>query len=135
MKKPPVKTSRTLAMVLLGLAVATLGLSIFQWAELVALRKGVKPSCAINSTLNCETVWNSELATAIHRALGIPVAGLGVVWALAAVALAAALVWRVRKGQEAGPFVFGARVLALIGLGAIAVFAIESFRTGSVCLT
>lgn len=136
-KQQQVKTSRTLSAVLLGLAVATLGLSIFQWAELVALRRGVKPTCAINSTLNCETVWNSELATAIHRLIGLPVAGLGVVWSLAALVVTALLFARLRKGQDAetGPWVFAARVLGLIGIAAIVVFGIESFRTGAVCLT
>src|SRR5687767_9061603 len=78
-------------LVLLGLALAEVGLSIFQWNELLTLRAGGTTSCGINATVNCETVWNSAFASRMHGLTGLPVAGLGVVWGLVAAVVAGAL--------------------------------------------
>lgn len=134
-KKAQPKTSEKLSAAAWVLALATLALAIYQWVELAALRRGMKPACAINATFNCESVWNSPLADSLYGLTGVPVAGLGVVWGLAAAALAFTLWQRVRQGKEDGPFVFAVRVVAAIGLLATLVFAAESLRMGAVCIT
>ncbi|MDQ3266711.1 MAG: thioredoxin domain-containing protein [Myxococcota bacterium] len=135
-KQQQAQTSLKLVAAMVALSVATLLLAIFQWVELAALRRGERPSCAIDATFNCEAVWNSELAHGLHSLLGVPVAGLGVVWGTAALVVSGALFWRLRSGREdVEALVFASRLMAVAAVMAIAVFAIESFRTGSVCLT
>ena len=72
---------------LLALGLANLGWSLFQWVELVDARKGGKPSCSFNATLDCGAVWDGNFASAVHDLTLIPVAGWGSIWALIAVLL------------------------------------------------
>ena len=94
---------------LFGLALAEVGLSIFQWVELRTVESGGTTVCALNAAINCETVWTSVFAQRVTAITGIPVAGLGLVWGLAASVCVAALLWRARSfppasaGGPAGP--------------------------------
>ena len=47
---------------LLGLALAEVALSVFQWLELRAVQAGGTAVCSVNATINCETVWTSAFA-------------------------------------------------------------------------
>src|SRR5687767_2367887 len=91
-------TNNRPAAVLLALALAESALSLYQWAELHAVRAGGTASCSIDQTLNCEAVWNTPFASALHQATGLPVAGLGLAWGLVGVALALLLLLRARQG-------------------------------------
>jgi len=134
-KNPTPQPSPKLSAALLGVAVAETLLSVYQWYELVQLRHGERPSCSINSFLDCEAVWNSPIAGFIHERLGVPVAGLGLVWGLTAAVLAFVLVARLRQGGNTEAAVVGTRILSAFGLLAVAGFAGESFHLGAVCLT
>jgi len=70
--------------VLLALALAEVGLSIFQWVELRTVQAGGTAVCALNAAINCETVWTSPFAQRMGAITGVPVAGLGLVWGVAA---------------------------------------------------
>src|SRR5262249_553766 len=59
---------------LLGLALAEVALSIFQWAELRTVQAGGTAICSINTTVNCETVWTSPFAQRLGAFTGLPVA-------------------------------------------------------------
>jgi protein-disulfide isomerase/uncharacterized membrane protein len=118
------------APVLLGSSAAALGLAIYQWFELLALRAGGTVSCAVNATVNCGTVWNSPFASNLHATLGVPVAGLGVVWAAGALVLSALALLR-----KQGALVASVKVAAIVGLLSSLVFAVASFSIGAVCLT
>ncbi|MET0403344.1 MAG: thioredoxin domain-containing protein [Cystobacter sp.] len=123
------------AQVLLGLGLAESALSLFQWSELITLRQGGSTVCGVSERVNCETVWNTPFAAAVHDLLRMPVAGLGLVWGLVAVALAALyLVWN-RGGRPVRPAVNGLRLTAAAGVVACAVFAAVSVSTGVVCPT
>ncbi|WNG50470.1 thioredoxin domain-containing protein [Archangium minus] len=130
---PPVPVRGALA--LLGLGLAQSALAIYQWMELLTLRAGGTTSCGISERVNCETVWNSPFASAVHGLFRIPVAGLGLMWGLVAVALSALyLVWR-RNGYTVRPAVNGLRLTAAAGVLAVVVFAAASASAGALCPT
>ncbi|HYI02747.1 thioredoxin domain-containing protein [Hyalangium sp.] len=131
---PPAVPSRG-AVALLVLGLAESALSLFQWSELLTLRAGGATVCGINETLNCETVWNTPFASRVHELLGIPVAGLGLLWGLVATALAGLyLAWR-SGGSPVRPAVNGLRLTAGVGVLATVLFASVSASAGALCLT
>jgi len=136
-KKPPAAhhghAPAALGLLLLGLA--TLGLAVFQWYELLVVESGARALCSLNATVNCETVWNSPLAQTLHKTLGVPVAGLGILWGLVAVACAGWLLLRARRGLPVRELVGATRVTALVGLLAVVGFAAASVNVGALCLT
>ncbi|QAT88137.1 vitamin K epoxide reductase family/thioredoxin domain-containing protein [Corallococcus coralloides] len=129
----PVPTRGALALLVLGLL--TSALAVYQWMELLTLRAGGATSCGINEHVNCETVWNSDFASAVHDTLGIPIAGLGLVWGLSAVGLAALYLAWAKAGRSVRPAASGLRLLALAGVISVAVFASVSASVGVVCPT
>jgi uncharacterized membrane protein/protein-disulfide isomerase len=130
---PPVPVRGALA--LLGLGLAESALSIFQWMQLDTLRKGGSTVCGVSERINCETVWNSAFASAVHEFARMPVAVLGLVWGLVAVALSALyLVWQ-RNGRTVRPAVNGLRLTAAAGVVATLVFGAASAGAGALCLT
>ncbi|NOK39657.1 thioredoxin domain-containing protein [Corallococcus exercitus] len=120
---------------MLVLGLLTSALAIYQWMELLTLRAGGATSCGINEHVNCETVWNSDFASAVHDTLGIPIAGLGLVWGLTAVGLAALYLAWAKAGRSVRPAASGLRLLALAGIISVVVFASVSARVGVVCPT
>lgn len=120
---------------LLGSSAALTALAVYQWLELLELRNGHAPACAINATVNCATVWNSALASKIHETLGIPVAGLGVIYGAVGMLLTA-LAWRAReKSTDDTAFVSGIKLWALAGAASCLTFIGASLQAGAVCLT
>jgi serine/threonine-protein kinase len=137
-KKPKLPVERVRAWIpwaLLALALAEVGLSIFQWRELRLVQSGGSAICTINSTVNCETVWTSPFAQRVGALTGVPVAGLGIIWGLTAAACAAALAWRTRTGRALRPAVLPVRTTALVGTLACVTLAAGSFSAGALCLT
>lgn len=130
----PARPSNAALGVLLASGLATAGLAVYQWFELLVVRQGGKVACAVNETVNCATVWNSSFASALHEALGMPVAALGVVWGVAAAALVG-LLWKKRDGDDAGVHVASVKLWALGGVASIVVFAWASWSARAVCLT
>ncbi|GMT98438.1 hypothetical protein KH5H1_25570 [Corallococcus caeni] len=129
----PVPTRGALALLVLGLL--TSGLAVYQWLELLTVRAGGSTACSISETVNCATVWNSDFASAVHDTLGIPIAGMGLVWGLAAVGLSALYLAWAKAGRSVRPAANGLRLLALAGVVSIIVFATVSARLGVVCPT
>jgi serine/threonine-protein kinase len=134
--KQPVETVRAWApWTLLALALAEIGLSIFQWVELRTIQAGGTAVCSINASVNCETVWTSAFAQRLGSLTGLPVAGLGLVWGLAAAVCAGALVWRTRTGRPLRPAVLPVRTVGVVAaLGCITLIA-GSISAGALCLT
>jgi protein-disulfide isomerase/uncharacterized membrane protein len=136
-KKPDAKPSIVpLGPVLVvATAAATSLLALFQWMELLVLRAGGTTVCGISEQLNCEKIWDSGFATAIHKGLGIPVAGMGLVWGLAALGLGLVLVHRSLAGQPLGPSVAALRLTGAVG-GAFSVVLLGvSLAQGALCPT
>lgn len=120
---------------LLALSAGESLLALFQWMELLVLRAGGNTVCAVNETVNCQAVWETGFASGIHRYLGIPVAGLGLVWGLVAFGLSAAWVHALLRGRPGTAQAAALKLTALVGLVSILVFAVVSFQAGAVCLT
>lgn len=116
---------------LMAVALVESGLALYQWRELLKVRSGGVATCALNETVNCATVWNSAFASSLHAFLGMPVAALGLVWGLTALGL---MVWLFQR-PDAGPLVLAVRLLAISGVLACFVFALDSLQSRAVCLT
>lgn len=127
--------SPTSPVLLLGISVALTLLALFQWMELVLVRSGGQSICNINQTVNCEAVWNSQFASRIHGLLGMPVAGLGMVWGLTAFGAASFLVLRALSGASIGLPTAVIQLVGAVGLLVSLLLALESFRAGALCLT
>jgi serine/threonine-protein kinase len=114
-------------------AVLTALWAVYQWLELLVALEGGPVTCQVSATLDCTAVWFAPAAKAIHRLSGVPVAGWGVVWGLAAgvVTLRLALDRKAGRGLEAG--VFGVRVVAVAGAVSVIGFLGVSLAEGVVC--
>lgn len=124
------------ALATLGASSAALaGLAVYQWLELLAVRRGETPACAINATVNCATVWNSPFAARLHEVLGMPVAALGVIYGLVGLGLSLLLAVRSRQQQSVDAFVAGIKLWAMAGALSCITFGSASFQLGAVCLT
>lgn len=113
-----------------------LALASWQWFELESIRRGGEaPFCAINARVSCETVWTSPMALKVSQSLGVPVAGLGVVWGLVATFLAL-MVWaRERSAAPSKVQLAAARLTAFAGALSVVAFVAGSVQAGAVCLT
>jgi len=123
------------AVALLGLGLAESALSLFQWSQLLTLRAGGATVCGVSEHVNCETVWNTPFASRVHELLGLPVAGLGLLWGLVATGLAGLyLAWQ-RGGHTVRPAVNGLRMTAAVGAVTTVILAGVSGSAGALCLT
>lgn len=120
---------------LMGLGLVEAGLSVYQWRELLTVAGGGDVACSINEQVNCATVWTGTFATRVHELLGIPVAALGVVWGLTALAVAAVLLVRVRSRRDQVPLATSVRLVGAVGALSCVTFAVASFNSGAVCPT
>lgn len=126
-----------------GAAIATLlvtsggltALAIYQWLELLELRAGRTPACALNETLNCGKVWDSPFAHRVHEWLGIPVAGLGVLWGVVAFTLAFLFIQRSRANASGELFQGAVKLWAGVGLLSVVTFVSASVQASALCLT
>jgi protein-disulfide isomerase/uncharacterized membrane protein len=134
-KQPLVTIRAWVPWTLLGLGLAEVGLSIFQWVELRTVEAGGTAVCSINATVNCETVWTSPFAQRLSALTGLPVAGLGVVWGLAAAVCAASLLWRARSDRPLRPAVLPIRTVGVIAALACITLVAGSISAGALCLT
>jgi protein-disulfide isomerase len=123
------------ALALLCIALATTSLAIYQWVELRVVQSGGHVVCSINTEVNCETVWTSPFAVAVHNTLGVPVAALGVLWGAVAVVCALWLFLLARAGMPVRDLMGACRLTALAGLLSIPALILGSIGAGAVCLT
>lgn len=127
--------SRGAVLTLISLASAETALAIFQWIELVIVRQGGSSVCAVNETVNCERVWNSAGAVRLSQLFGVPVAGLGLAWGLAAIVVSLLLFFALRDGRPWHSQSGALWVLSGAGVGACIAFALLSFAAQGLCLT
>ncbi len=119
---------------LIGISAVASLLALYQWMELLIVRAGGTAACAVNEVLDCQKVWDSPFASGIHNLLGVPVAGLGLVWAVAAFAVSLVWTYRLLSGGEARGPAAALKVVAWVGAASIPVFAGVAFGAGAVCL-
>jgi serine/threonine-protein kinase len=131
----PTRPSAAALATLLGTSAGLSGLAIYQWSELLVVRAGGTPSCAVNDTFNCAAVWNSPFAARVHEALGMPVAGLGLLWGLVALVLAVLVTVQARRGQDVSAFYAAVKLWAGAGGLAVVTFVAASVEAKAVCIT
>jgi hypothetical protein len=112
--------------------------ALFQWTQLVAARTGGSSFCGLGESTTCAEVWDSPFATAVQEWTGVPIAGWGLVWSLAATVLPLwALVERAeaRRDESPSPFWLGTLWVAGGGLVGVAVLIVASIVHGALCTT
>jgi serine/threonine-protein kinase len=120
---------------LLGSSAALTALAVYQWLELIELRAGRPVACAVNATFNCAKVWDTPLSHRVHDWVGVPVAGLGVLWGVVAFGLAALALQRVRSGGDVATFSGAVKTCAWAGLLATVMFISASVQAKALCIT
>lgn len=120
---------------LIAASAALAMLAVFQWMELRLLAAGGETVCGVSESVNCGAVWTSSFAKRIHASVGMPIAGLGLVYALTALGLSVTLVHRALSAKALSPIITALRLTALIGVLTCITMFVASMRIGSVCLT
>jgi protein-disulfide isomerase/uncharacterized membrane protein len=129
----PLDKPRTLLAVAAGLGFASALWALFQWAELLLARTGQSPFCSVNETLNCQAVWDSPFAIAVHNATQIPIAGWGLIWGVTAGVLA---LWALAHPPMLDRGLSAAlRITAIVGVVSSIIFFGASIAAGALCLT
>ncbi|MCC6337278.1 MAG: DsbA family protein [Myxococcales bacterium] len=131
----PARPSPAALLTLLGTSLGLSALAVYQWSELLVVRAGGTPACAVNESFDCAAVWNSAFAGRVHDALGMPVAALGLLWGLTALVLPAVMAVQARAGKDVSAFLTGVKLWAGAGLLACVTFIAASLQAGAVCLT
>ena len=127
---PPPPTRASLgALALLGAAMAAWSLALLVGPA----SKPVKAVCGLNDPGGCSALWQSPFALAVHRGTGVSVAGWGVVWGGAALALALLALVRVTRGQPWTAAVTALRCLSAAGLLGVFVLAAVSVSERTFC--
>jgi len=130
---PPHPSAGSLAaLVALGAATA-LGF-LFLWLQLVLARSGGSAFCALDTAASCTTAWDSPFASHIHRLSGLPLAGWGLVWGLSAFVLPLQALLRQAEGRPQPVLVSATRLLAVVGVAAVAVMLLASAVMGVFCV-
>lgn len=118
-----------------AVAVACLGLAIFQWMELLLIEAGQAAVCTLDEVFNCSAIWEAPLAKWWQATTRVPVAGWGLIWA--ALALVQSL-WTVAvrlQQRDAERPVAGARLVAAAGVATAVLLGGYSLALGQICLT
>ncbi len=108
--------------------------ALFQWTELVAARGGGDAFCGLGGGA-CATLWDSDLAVAVQRATGLPLAAWGLVWSVAAFGPPLAALARRHGTAQASVALAAAQWTALAGVAAVVGLAATSLGLGGLCTT
>jgi serine/threonine-protein kinase len=116
-----------------ALALVSGGWALHLWRQLFVARAGGEVTCPFDSEGDCGDVWQSGFAQVVESATGLPVAAHGLVWALVAFALPAA-VWVARRAGRRGEISWaGALVTAAVGVAAVLGLAAAQLVDGRFC--
>lgn len=129
-KNQPTEPSNARLGVLALLGAVAAGWSAFLWLELVKARtSGADPFCAFGES-DCGALWDAGFAAAVHRFTGVPVAGWGVVWGVAALLLPVIVMGR-RSGWP--KHLAGVKLLGVLGLLSVVGLLAASAAAGLFC--
>ena len=120
-------------------ALAALGggaalVSLFLWGELVLARAVGATSCALSDPEACARLWDGALASTIHRVTGLPVAGWGLAWALAAAVLPLVALVRAAEGRPRADLLSAARITAAAGVVAVLMLMAAAVQARTFCM-
>lgn len=126
--------ARTLG-VAVGLAAFHSLWALFQWTELVVVRRGGEAYCVLGQGDACAAAWNSAFASAVQSWTGLPVAAWGLVWSGTALTMPLAALVRRARSEPAEPFWSATLLTALAGAGVVMGLAAQLMASGRVCTT
>jgi len=109
---------------LVGLGVAAALWSLLLWGDLVTSRAVGASVCTFGAGRDCGVLWDAPFASGVHAWTGIPVAGWGLVWGLAALALPLQLLRGIAEGRPQPGLLAAIRLVA--AGGALGVFVLAS---------
>ena len=130
-KNTPTRSIITLIALGFGLSM----LALYQWMELLLYYAGGELSCALSDTVNCAAVWTTPFAKAVRSGTGMPVAGGGLVYGLAAFAAAIKLALPPLRGEAVSEG--DAHVVRVVGVaGVVTSLALGavSIHAGALCV-
>ncbi len=127
-------TSSRALLVLVALGAAAALWALFLWWELVSLRSGGTPFCAVGGALDCAAVWDGPLASAVHAFTGVPIAGWGLAWGVVALLLPLLARTRQNQGRPAPELLSATRLTAAAGLVTVVVMIAASVSERALCL-
>src|SRR5439155_3509301 len=99
------------------------------------VRGGGTATCTFSSSVDCAQVWDSSFAGKVHQLTGLPLAGLGLEWALAALALSLWLTARTVSGADTRTLELSVKLWGAVGFLSCVTFAMASARVGVLCPT
>ena len=115
----------------LGLAAA--GWAVHLWNQLLIGRAGGEVACGFGDSGACTSAWDSAFASAIQDATGLPVAGWGLVWGIAALVLPLLVLWARRRGKPGTLSWAAVLATAAAGVVGVAGLAVALLVGGSIC--
>lgn len=117
-----------------AIGLASAAWAAFQWYELGVARRGGQIVC-LGGGGHCAEVWDSPFASAVHASTGLPVAGWGAVFGLAALVLPLIARLRLSRRRAAETWLAATWVTAAAGLVGVAILITASLRFGHLCTT
>lgn len=124
---------KTLLYGLCALGLAASGWAIFLWNQLLLARSGSDPFCGFGDSGDCAALWDAEFAAKVHDMTGLPVAGWGLVWGIAAAVLPL-FALTASKGSWK-KWLQGCRLVAWLGLAGVAGLLLVSALAGLFCVS
>jgi protein-disulfide isomerase len=117
-------------------AIGTLAalLSLLLWTQLLLARAGGATVCALSDPDACARLWEGPLATAVHRTSGLPVAGWGLAWALAATALPLIALVRLAEQRPRAGWLSAVRLTAGGGVVAALMLMAAAIQARTFCI-
>ena len=125
------REQRTLT-ILAFLGLLSAGWAAFLWRELLRARQGQEPFCGFGGG-DCGELWNSSLASTIHGATGVPVAGWGLIWGLVAFLLPLTMRLGWWSGASKAAWLWSLWLTALAGLGSVVMLLASSLALRMLC--
>lgn len=109
------------------------GWAIFLWHQLMVARSGAKPFCGFGDSGDCAVLWDAEFAARVHDLTGLPVAGWGVAWGIAATLLP---LFAVTAHKEArAPWIQACRLMAWLAVLGVVGLLVVSAQAGLFCVS
>jgi hypothetical protein len=134
LKQPvPAKPGPRSLLLLAALGLAAAGWAGHLWNQLLVARAGGDVFCGFGDSGACTAVWDSPFASGVHAWTGVPVAGWGLVWGIAALVLP--LLVRLARGRGGPGSLPWAATLVTAAAGALGVAGLAAalLVAGSVC--
>ena len=129
----PSKPGARALWLLAGLGLAAAAWAVHLWNQLLIGRAGGDVACGFGDSGACTSAWDSGFASAVQAWTGLPVAGWGLVWGVAALVLPLLVLWAHRRGRSGTLSWAAVLVTAAAGVLGVAGLAVALLVGGTIC--